>query len=61
VSRLFEPYVTTKRDGTGLGLAIAKKIVVEHGGEIVISRSKLGGAEFKITLPCAAPENAATA
>ena len=31
-SRLFEPYVKTRKKGTGLGLAIVKKIVEEHGG-----------------------------
>jgi signal transduction histidine kinase len=50
--RVFEPYFTTKEDGTGLGLAIVKKIVVEHNGAIEVRRSsRLGGAEFVITLP----------
>ena len=35
MSRLFEPYVTTKVKGTGLGLAIVKKIIEEHGGSIL--------------------------
>ena len=44
-ARIFEPYFTTKSDGTGLGLAIVKKIIVEHGGEIEVTRStRLGGA-----------------
>ena len=34
VSRLFEPYVSTKANGTGLGLSIVQRIVIEHGGEI---------------------------
>ena len=33
--KIFEPYVTTKATGTGLGLAIARKIAIEHGGELV--------------------------
>jgi signal transduction histidine kinase len=50
--RVFEPYFTTKEEGTGLGLAIVKKIVVEHNGDIEVRRStRLGGAEFVITLP----------
>jgi nitrogen fixation/metabolism regulation signal transduction histidine kinase len=48
--RVFDPYVTTKKDGTGLGLAIVKKIVVEHGGEIEVTESDLGGARFAISL-----------
>jgi len=34
MTRLFEPYATTKAKGTGLGLAIVKKIVEEHHGKI---------------------------
>jgi nitrogen fixation/metabolism regulation signal transduction histidine kinase len=48
---VFDPYVTTRTDGTGLGLAIVKKIVVEHGGTIVASRSPLGGAKLRVRLP----------
>ncbi len=50
--RIFDPYFTTKADGTGLGLAIVKKIVVEHGGEIEVTKSSsLGGARFVVHLP----------
>lgn len=37
LSRIFEPYVTTKPKGTGLGLAIVKKIMEENHGMIEIS------------------------
>ncbi|HEY2736377.1 MAG TPA: HAMP domain-containing sensor histidine kinase, partial [Polyangiales bacterium] len=50
-ARVFDPYFTTKGDGTGLGLPIVKKVVLEHGGEIVCGKSELGGAEFSIELP----------
>jgi len=34
--RLTEPYVTTRVKGTGLGLAIVRKILEDHGGELVL-------------------------
>ncbi len=51
--RIFEPYVTTKTTGTGLGLAIAKKIALEHGGDLAVATepAPTGGARFVITLP----------
>jgi len=52
-SGLFKPFVTSKPGGTGLGLAIARKIVREHGGEMDVRRSELGGACFWIRLPVA--------
>jgi nitrogen fixation/metabolism regulation signal transduction histidine kinase len=51
--RIFEPYVTTKATGTGLGLAIARKIAIEHGGDLEIAAepAPIGGARFVVTLP----------
>ena len=51
LSRVFEPYVTTKSKGTGLGLAIVKKIVEEHGGRIAVENVVSGGARVSIVLP----------
>ena len=51
VSRIFEPYFTTKANGTGLGMAMSYKIIKEFSGDIAVE-SKLGeGSSFKITLP----------
>jgi nitrogen fixation/metabolism regulation signal transduction histidine kinase len=50
--RIFDPYYTTRTEGTGLGLAIVKKIVVEHGGTITCDASPMGGARFRIAVPC---------
>jgi nitrogen fixation/metabolism regulation signal transduction histidine kinase len=57
--RVFDPYVTTKESGTGLGLAIAKKIVLQHGGEIQVGERPGGGAAFTLAFPLAAPRPAA--
>jgi signal transduction histidine kinase len=40
--------------GTGLGLAIAREIAREHGGDIVLDDSPLGGLRAQVTLPTAA-------
>jgi len=50
-SKVFDPYVTTKETGTGLGLAIAKKIVLQHGGELQVGERPGGGASFTLALP----------
>jgi two-component system NtrC family sensor kinase len=51
ISRVFEPFYTTKLKGTGLGLAISYGIVERHGGRIEV-RSKLGkGSTFTVRLP----------
>ncbi|HVP09200.1 MAG TPA: ATP-binding protein [Burkholderiales bacterium] len=51
MTRIFEPYVTTKPRGTGLGLAIVKKIVDEHRGELAIENRAAKGASVTILLP----------
>jgi len=53
ISKVFEPYYSTKETGTGLGLAIVKKAVDDHDGTISV-KSKVGeGTTFTITLPAA--------
>ena len=51
--QVFEPYMTTKDTGTGLGLAIVKKVVIDHGGDIEMLVSPLGGARLRLSLPAA--------
>ena len=56
LSRIFEPFYTTKEvgKGTGLGLAIAYGIVQEHGGHISAANHRDGGAVFTVELPTSA-------
>ena len=51
LSRVFEPYFTTKTSGTGLGLLIVRRIVREHGGELSIESSEGKGLALTIRLP----------
>jgi PAS domain S-box-containing protein len=51
LSRVFEPYFTTKAAGTGLGLLIVRRIVREHGGELAIESSEGRGLTLTIRLP----------
>jgi two-component system, sporulation sensor kinase E len=51
MSRIFEPYFTTKDTGTGLGLLIVRRIVREHGGELSIASAEGAGLTVTIRLP----------
>ena len=51
LSRVFEPYFTTKAAGSGLGLLIVRRIVREHGGELSIESSEGRGVTLTIRLP----------
>jgi signal transduction histidine kinase len=56
LSRMFEPFVTTKEGGrgVGLGLAVSRNIIERHGGKIQV-QSELGkGTAFTIVLPVGA-------
>ncbi|MFI5316356.1 MAG: PAS domain S-box protein [Myxococcota bacterium] len=54
-AQIFEPFYSTKRSkgGTGLGLAIARRIAVDHGGEIRIEDPPGSGTCFAVELPIA--------
>ncbi|MEM7353218.1 MAG: ATP-binding protein [Acidobacteriota bacterium] len=58
-SRLFEPYTTTRSigQGMGLGLAIAKKILLDHDGDLELLDSSSEGATFRLTFNRRLPED----
>ncbi len=49
--RVFDIFFSTKEQGAGLGLGIARRIVEEHGGELVLENHPGRGAVFKVKLP----------
>jgi signal transduction histidine kinase len=51
LTRIFEPYFTTKTKGSGLGLAISRRIIEAHGGTIAVFSEAGQGCRFRISLP----------
>ena len=51
LSRIFEPFYTTKKKGSGLGLMIVQRIVRDHGGRIQIESNVGQGTSFRVWLP----------
>jgi signal transduction histidine kinase len=51
ITRIMEPYYTTKEEGTGLGMLIIERVVRGHGGELGIESSPEGGTTVTISLP----------
>ncbi|MBR6341959.1 MAG: two-component sensor histidine kinase [Treponema sp.] len=51
VSRIFEPYFTTKANGTGLGMTMVYKIVKEFSGEISVKSQEGKGTVFTMVFP----------
>lgn len=51
ISRVFDPYFTTKDKGSGLGLAIAYSIISRHSGHITVESTGAQGTAFVFYLP----------
>ena len=55
---IFKPFVSTKgARGTGLGLAVSRKILREHGGDILVQSQPGKGSKFILRLPSRSPLN----
>lgn len=51
LTKIFEPYFTTKQSGSGLGLTVAHSIVRDHGGSIEVDTRPGFGTRFMVYLP----------
>ena len=51
LASVFDPFFTTKEAGTGLGLSIVRKIVDQHGGDVVIESEMGKGARVTVSIP----------
>ena len=53
LTKIFDPYFTTKQKGSGLGLSVCYSIMKNHGGKITVDSVSGEGSIFYITLPAA--------
>ncbi len=51
ITKVFQPFFTTKPKGTGLGLAISRQMIEQHDGTIAVANRPGGGVLFTILLP----------
>jgi two-component system sensor histidine kinase PilS (NtrC family) len=51
ISRVFDPFFTTRKGGTGLGLAMVHRAVEAHRGTILVDPGMGRGAGFYVYLP----------
>ncbi|TWI03543.1 PAS domain S-box-containing protein [Luteimonas cucumeris] len=53
LERIFEAFVSTKREGMGLGLTVCRTIIQAHRGTLWATRNTSAGATFHVLLPLA--------
>jgi signal transduction histidine kinase len=53
--RIFEPFFSTREHGLGLGLSLCETLAAGMGGRLQAAAHAPRGAEFRLTLPLAAP------
>jgi len=51
ITKIFEPFSTTKSRGLGLGMPYAQKIIEHHGGEILVHSELKKGTQVRLELP----------
>ena len=52
LTKIFEPFYTTRGAGTGLGLTVVSKILNEYTGSITVHSESGKGTTFSVWLPC---------
>ena len=57
LSKVFDPYFSTRSDHAGLGLALSQAIIRAHGGIIDVERAPVRGTVIRIYLPAVAAES----
>ena len=51
LTKIFQPFYTTKSTGMGMGLSLSQSIIEAHGGKIWAANNEGNGAIFRFTLP----------
>jgi len=59
LSKIFDPYFTTKEKGSGLGLATSYSIIRNHEGQILVASAAGKGSRFSLYIPALATKSAA--
>ncbi len=55
LTRIFDPFFSTKSEGTGLGLSVSYAIARAHGGDLLVETELGRGTTFTLILPAAGP------